>query len=155
MIAAYFDHLYVLRLLLDRRADIDASEKTGDTALTLAAQQGSLLCVPELLKRGANKHHINNQGLTAMDRAKHNNKDQVVRFLSQESFQSENVFFPVADFQCFNLQPNLSKIKAKLEEFNNTMDPELQLNPVVIPRLLKLGDSSYSGIKRFLYCRKF
>ena len=141
--AAYFDHLAVLQLLLDRRAKIDATEHIGDTALILAAQQGSALSVRELLRRGANKNHMNNNGHTALDKARNNHHDLVIRILIQEDFETDKLNFPVTSFQLFNFPPNCSKIAAKLKEFNEATDPELQLAAPMIHRLVQLGDNNF------------
>ena len=145
--AAYFDHLAVLQLLLDRRAKIDATEHIGDTALILAAQQGSLRCVRELIRRGANKNHINNKGHTALDKAKYNNHDLVIRTLTQEDSEAEKIFFPVTSYEFFNFPPNCCKIAAKLKEFNEATEPGLQLAAPMMQRLVQLGDPSFKGSK--------
>ena len=147
MMAAYFDFLTVLQLLLDRRAKIDATEHIGDTALILAAQQGSALSVRELLRRGANKNHMNNNGHTALDKARNNHHDLVIRILIQEDFETDKLNFPVTSFQLFNFPPNCSKIAAKLKEFNEATDPELQLAAPMIHRLVQLGDNNFNGNK--------
>ena len=151
MVAAYKDHLSMLQLLLDRNALIDAAEQIGDTALTLGAQQGSLHCVTELIKRGANKAHINNKGLNAYDRAKQNNHDFIIRILTQDNFEEERFFFPITTFQLFNLEPSNVKITEKLNEFNASMDAEFQLKAPILERLIQLGDSSYEGETMITY----
>ena len=153
MMAAYFDYLDVLQFLLDRRIDINATEHIGDTALILAAQQGSVRCVRELIKRGANKDHVNIKGQTALDKAKFSNHDLVIRILMQEDSKTENLFFPVTSFQFFTKSPDSTKIAAKLREFNETTDPGLQLMAPVMQRLLQLGDPSFIG-NRLSFCNR-
>jgi ankyrin repeat protein len=54
-IACIYGHLDVVRLLLDRGANIEAAGgSTGQTALILASLEGELEIVKELLDRGAN-----------------------------------------------------------------------------------------------------
>jgi len=55
MIAAQEGHLEFVNLLLDKRANMDAEEKDGATALWIASQQGRTDIVRLLVAEGANQ----------------------------------------------------------------------------------------------------
>jgi len=140
MVAAYHDHLSVLQYLLNKGADINATEHIGDTALTLAAQEGSVQCVKELLRQGADQHHKNEKGLTAYDRASQNSHEHIVRILEEKTVEEVEIHFPVTNFRLFESQPALEKIEVEFKKFY----PE-QFCQRNLKRLLELGDLSYEG----------
>ena len=55
MIASYTDHAEVVKLLLDKGADVAAQKKDGKTALMLAASKDHKDIVALLKERGAAK----------------------------------------------------------------------------------------------------
>ena len=62
-------HEDIVRHLLDRGANIDASSENGTTALMLAAKEGNLDTVLLLLDRGAAPNLRNLAGVTALSLA--------------------------------------------------------------------------------------
>jgi hypothetical protein len=79
----------VVKLLLDRGADVNVREKeTETTALIAAAQQGHAEVVAVLLERGADVHAKDKAGKSALSEAKHYNHEHVVKLL-QESGAAE------------------------------------------------------------------
>jgi hypothetical protein len=74
----------VVRLLLDRGADVNAREKeTETTALIAAAQQGHAEVVAVLLEKGADVHAKDKAGKTALSEAKHYKHEHVVKLLQE------------------------------------------------------------------------
>ncbi|MEW6530540.1 MAG: ankyrin repeat domain-containing protein [Thermodesulfobacteriota bacterium] len=74
----------VVRLLIDRGADVNAREKeTETTALIAAAQQGHAEVVAVLLDRGADVHAKDKAGKTALSEAKHYNHEHVAKLLQE------------------------------------------------------------------------
>lgn len=68
MWAAAKGHTEILRLLLERGADLEADNK-GKTALMLAAQSGAIECVDLLLDAGADPGRATKAGHTAVSAA--------------------------------------------------------------------------------------
>ena len=73
----------LVKLLLDRGADIDAASPNGTTPLMMAAQYGSDESVKLLLQRGADVARRNQRGLGPIDFAKLSGREPVVRLLEQ------------------------------------------------------------------------
>ena len=73
----------LVKLLLDRGADIDAVSPNGTTPLMMAAQYGSDESVKLLLQRGADRSKRNQRGLGAVDFARLSGREPVVRLLEQ------------------------------------------------------------------------
>ncbi len=71
----------LVKLLLDRGADIDAASPNGTTPLMMAAQYGSEESVKLLLQRGADLARRNQRGLGPVDFAKLSGREAVVRLL--------------------------------------------------------------------------
>ena len=66
MWAATNGHTDIVKLLLDRGADIDAVYRDGNNALTLAATNGHANTVKLLLDRGADIDHVSKYGKTVL-----------------------------------------------------------------------------------------
>lgn len=79
-LAAGEGKLEVVRYLLDEGADVNASEKLGNTALAEAAYYGHIDVVKELLLRGANINAVGDGG-TALDIAINRNNTPVADLL--------------------------------------------------------------------------
>ena len=58
------DHLDIVRLLLQRGADVDGTTTDGDTPLIVATEYAHLNIVKELLAKGANYNAVGNAGWT-------------------------------------------------------------------------------------------
>ena len=68
------DHRECVELLLSKGADVNASERSGWTALNSAARLGHETCLEILLKAGADVNSIQENGNTAlMEAAKSGN----------------------------------------------------------------------------------
>ncbi len=64
--AAAGGHLGVVRLLLDRGADVNSTTMRGETPLHLAATEGNAACAKLLLERGADVHASVTAGSTPL-----------------------------------------------------------------------------------------
>ena len=73
----------IVRLLLDRGAEIDAEAPNGMTALMLAAQNAPESSVELLLARGADTRRRNQRGLQAIDLAEQAGRDWLVERLEK------------------------------------------------------------------------
>ena len=74
--AAYAGHVDVVRLLIERGADVEAKDATGETPLHCAVAQGREACVAELLRSGADAWaHKNSNGKSAYAHAQELAKD--------------------------------------------------------------------------------
>lgn len=71
----------VVRMLLDRKVEINATSRDGDTALIRAAESGSAETVRQLLERGANIHVRNKRGETPLLGAAMSVKAETIRLL--------------------------------------------------------------------------
>ena len=82
-IACIYGHLDVVRLLLDRGANVDAAGgRTGQTSLIMASVEGNLDIVKELLDRGANIEAADNfYGWNSLQMASWRGKLNVVKEL--------------------------------------------------------------------------
>jgi ankyrin repeat protein len=69
MLAAINDRTAVLRVLLDRGADVNARTRAGWTALTYAAWRGHAEAVRLLLARGADPNVTDREGWTILQYA--------------------------------------------------------------------------------------
>ncbi|MFH1920948.1 MAG: ankyrin repeat domain-containing protein [Planctomycetota bacterium] len=67
--AAQGGHVELLRLLLDRGANVNVRSKSGDTALHTAALQGGIEALRLLLKEGADPNAKNDRGQTPLHMA--------------------------------------------------------------------------------------
>ena len=73
----------IVRLLLDRGAEIDADAPNGMTALMLAAQNAPETTVELLLARGADTRRRNQRGMQAIDLAEQAGRDWLVERLEK------------------------------------------------------------------------
>jgi ankyrin repeat protein len=81
MRAAWMGHVGVVRVLLERGADVSAQDDDGDTALHCAAMTGREEIVSLLLTNGADIHSRGNMGRTALICASQDGNLAVVRLL--------------------------------------------------------------------------
>jgi ankyrin repeat protein len=79
----FFQDGAVLRLLLERGADINARKKDGQTPLHWASMQGALEVVRLLLEHGARVEAKDNKGKTALQVAADRGHDEVVELLRE------------------------------------------------------------------------
>jgi len=69
-LACSFGHADVVVLLCERGGDVNARNQLGLAPLARAAWKGELACARLLLARGADVHAVNNDGRTALDAAR-------------------------------------------------------------------------------------
>lgn len=81
MIASREGMLKIVNVLITLNANIDQTNKFGDTALMMASSEGRLDVVLRLLKCGANVNIANNVGNTALIFAAHDIHTNVVQAL--------------------------------------------------------------------------
>ena len=62
--ASYYGHFEVVKILLEKGADIEARNNYGDTPLICASRYGTLKVVKYLLENGADMEAKNNSGNT-------------------------------------------------------------------------------------------
>uniref|UniRef100_A0A0E0AYA7 Uncharacterized protein n=1 Tax=Oryza glumipatula TaxID=40148 RepID=A0A0E0AYA7_9ORYZ len=79
-------HLKCAQVLLEAGAAVDALDKNKNTPLHYAAGYGMKGCVDLLLKNGAAVTLENMDGKTAIDVAKLNNQDEVLKLLEKDAF---------------------------------------------------------------------
>jgi len=79
--AAAWGHLAIVRLLLDRGANINSRDKHKSTPFIAAAEHGHISIVRELLDRGANINARDSSGFTALMRAARGGHVEVVKLL--------------------------------------------------------------------------
>lgn len=86
MVAAYKDDTDILRSLISRGAQINATNDVGESALMLAASSGQVKSVKILLEAGANPYLKDNAGKTALDLVKSalDNLENSMRSYSKE-----------------------------------------------------------------------
>jgi len=81
LLSCKFGDLEVVRLLIDRRANVWADDSKGKTALHIASQQGHEYIVRLLLDRGADVSAIDREGKTALHIASQQGYEDIVRLL--------------------------------------------------------------------------
>jgi cytohesin len=80
-IAAYKGHVEIVKILLDRGADLNAKDNTGHAPLHWAAIEGHVDVVRVLLDRGANPNAKNNTGHTPLHNAAYFGHVEIVKIL--------------------------------------------------------------------------
>jgi ankyrin repeat protein len=75
--AAWEGHVEILKLLIKAKGDVNQCEKVGFSPLILASGMGLVEAVELLLLNGANVHHREKGGLTALDFAIRNGHPSV------------------------------------------------------------------------------
>ena len=81
MIASMRGQESIVKLFLERGAEVDATYKDGMTSLMFASAQGHKQVVKLLLSHGANVHAQTGDGRTPLLYAKHNNQSEIVELL--------------------------------------------------------------------------
>jgi ankyrin repeat protein len=74
-------NMELLHLLIDKKANLDATNKTGVTALMLATQFKNIEIITLLLQHNANKLLKDNEGKTAFEYAVNTNNDAIIQLL--------------------------------------------------------------------------
>ena len=104
MIAATTGHACVCEILLNHGADIEAqSDRTKDTALSLACSSGRYEVVELLLNRGANKEHRNVSDYTPLSLAASGGYVNIIKLLLQHVslLFSSSLFYAInIDLDC-------------------------------------------------------
>lgn len=83
--------LQLLRLLINRGADVNVADDGGWTPLMLAVRGGKLAAMQALLDAGADAEARNRQGHTALHLAAINGKPEVCQCLAQRAARSLGV----------------------------------------------------------------
>ena len=83
--AAKYERWAVVPLLLEKRADINAKNKNGETALMIAAKYGEEAVIQLLLEKGADTKVKNKEGETALMIAVRKKKCEPWRKLDYEA----------------------------------------------------------------------
>jgi ankyrin repeat protein len=81
--ASNFGHTDVVKLLLDRDANVDFMDYDGDTALINASRAGRKECVKLLLSKGARVDFKNDNLKTALDLAQTEGHIEIVKLLTR------------------------------------------------------------------------
>jgi Ankyrin repeats (3 copies) len=82
--AAYNGHEAAIRLLLEKGADIKATDQQGGTALHWAARNGQEAAIRLLLEKGADIKATDQQGGTALHWAAYKGQDAAIRLLQEK-----------------------------------------------------------------------
>ena len=82
MVAALNGRVALVELLARSGANVEAMDRLGETALTLAAERGLTAVLRVLVARGANGAHQNIRGLTALQVASHVRNKRAQFFLN-------------------------------------------------------------------------
>lgn len=79
--AAYYNHLEILKLLVEHNADINGQNITGFSPLHHAVESDNEQAVKLLLELGANQNSKNKRGKTPLDMAIANNQKNIISIL--------------------------------------------------------------------------
>ncbi|MEZ6119253.1 MAG: ankyrin repeat domain-containing protein [Pirellulaceae bacterium] len=90
MHAAFHGHLQAVQLLLNHHANVNHITKDDSTAINLAAGRGFWDIVRLLEQAGANVHHKNLKGKSAMDYARHAKQKHLLKEWQQRHAEPEN-----------------------------------------------------------------
>lgn len=86
----------MVRLLLKKRADVEAKDKDGGKALMLAAESGHKAVMRPLLKKGANVEAKDATGRTALMWVANRGHEAMVRLLEGGRHSRHRVSAPIA-----------------------------------------------------------
>ncbi|MCO6045092.1 ankyrin repeat domain-containing protein [Aeoliella sp. ICT_H6.2] len=90
--ATYDDRYYVVKLLVDRGADVDLTDEYGNTTLMVASSQGSVKIVKLLLDKDANVNAVEKlYGLSALQNACEAGNDEVFDLLVEHGADIKHV----------------------------------------------------------------
>jgi ankyrin repeat protein len=81
MAAVMRNNSELIQLLIDKKANLDATSKTGVTALMLATQFKNIEIITLLLKHNANKLLKDMEGKTAFEYAVNTNNESIIQLL--------------------------------------------------------------------------
>ena len=82
----------MVKFLIEKGAKINARDKKGNTALHFAAMKGYADVTSALLKREADITIQNNENKTALDIAKENKFDAVVKLITTKEYLNEDIW---------------------------------------------------------------
>ncbi len=83
MAAVMRNNIELIHLLIDKKANLDATSKTGVTALMLATQFKNTEIIKILLQHKANKFLKDSEGKTAFEYAVNTNDEAVIQLLKK------------------------------------------------------------------------
>ena len=86
MVASYFGQEAVVKLLLEKGADVNATDSTSQTPLSWAAQNGHEAAVKPLLEKGADVNATNKGERTPLQEASIRGQVEVVKLLSSSGY---------------------------------------------------------------------
>ena len=81
--AARYNRTDVIRLLLQKGADVNKRDRFGDTPVHYAAMDNSTEAIAMLIEHGASINITNNRGDKPIDTARRYGKEAAVRMLEQ------------------------------------------------------------------------
>ena len=86
----------IVRMLLMYGANVNIQNRQGETPLMMAAREGRLNIVQEMIKiKDVNLHLRDEFGLTALEQAFDKEHDQVVKVIAKELFAKNDIRYPV------------------------------------------------------------
>lgn len=96
IIASYYGHPAVVKLLVEKGADIEAKDRDGQTPLSWAAVAGHRTVVELLVEKGADIKVKNNFGQTPFSRAAENGQEAIVELLIKKGAGIEDCLTPLS-----------------------------------------------------------